>query len=336
VDYGITSLALDFISQCLKNKEDGRDEVSSKQGGKGESNEMKVDAPNINLPRQEDPNPVESAKDKVVEITVATPTEPQEMMSNDKNEVKSMTNETSHTDHKKDLKNTEHKMHDNKKHEDKKCDINKKPEANRSHDYKKSEAKRSRDAKNPEVKKSRDEKKPEAKKNHGKKLEVKKCHDDKNPDAKKSHDEKKPESKTSHDMKSTRPKPALTLKPVSQLKESSLFGSLLENVEKSSLKKMKLISLGGDYNKNSKYSKTKKVKLKDDHAVNEAPGNGRSPPPLVPVANVSRKVSGILIVERGSVVTKRTVKWRDDEDLVQIEFFEVDASERVNVHKLKF
>ena len=35
-------------------------------------------------------------------------------------------------------------------------------------------------------------------------------------------------------------------------------------------------------------------------------------------------------------MAKRTVKWRDDEDLVQVEYFEVDTSERLNVHKLKF
>merc|ERR1719470_606716 len=131
-------------------------------------------------------------------------------------------------------------------------------------------------------------------------------------------------------MKQTKSKSLLTLKPVSQLKESSLFGSLLENVEKSSQKKRKLSSQGGDHNKNSKYSKTEKAKAKDDPPIS------KSPPAPVTVANVPRRVSGILIVERGSVVTKRAVKWRDDEELVQVEYFEVDEAERVNVHKLMF
>ena len=83
---------------------------------------------------------------------------------------------------------------------------------------------------------------------------------------------------------------------MSQLKESSLFGSLLENVEKISQKKRKSSSLGGDNNKNSKYSKTEKDNKKDAPAVSNV---AKSSPPLVAVANVTRKVSGILLVERG-------------------------------------
>merc|ERR1719341_2559089 len=190
---------------------------------------------------------------------------------------------------------------------------------------KRNESKKSHDDKKIEAKKSHDDKNSESKKTEGKK----RC-DDKKMEVKKSHD-KKIDSKGGHDQdeKSIQTIPPLTLKPVSQLKESSLFGSLLENVEKSSLKKRKLSSLGSDH-KNYKYSKTEKVKAKDDPAVS------KTPPSPVPVPNVPRKVSGILIVERGSVMTKRTVRWRDDQEPVQVEYFEIDAAERVNVHKLKF
>merc|ERR1719341_303312 len=194
-----------------------------------------------------------------------------------------------------------------------KCRNDKRNESKKSHDDKKIEAKKSRDDKNSESKKT----------------ECKKRCDDKKMELKKSH-VKKIDSKEGYDQdgKSIKTKP-LTLKPVSQLKESSLFGSLLENVEKSSQKKRKSSSLGRDHNKNSKYSKTEKVEAKDDSAMS------KSATAPVTVANVPRKVLGILIVERGSV-PKRTVSWRDDEELVRIEYFEVDASERVNVHKLKF
>merc|ERR1719318_1592080 len=293
VDYGVSSLALASASQCMKDKEDdGKDEVSSKLVVKVVSDEVEV-------PRHDYLNPDEAALDQVVESASAT-VKLQENVSNDKNEVKSKTIETSHNDNKKDVKI-------------KSCE------------------------KNTELKKSRDDKKAEAKK-----TEARKSHDEKKSESKKSHDEKEAESKKSHVkktdskqghdhcMNSTQTKPPLTLKPVSQLKESSLFGSLLENVEKSFQKKRKSSSLGGDHNKNSKYSKTEKVKAKDDPPI------GKSPPAPAPVDNVPRKVSGILIVERGSVVTKRAVRWRDDEALVQVEYFEVDEAERVNVHKLKF
>merc|ERR1719341_1845185 len=195
-----------------------------------------------------------------------------------------------------------------------KCRNDKRNESKKSHDDKKIEAKKSRDDKNSESKKT----------------ECKKRCDDKKMELKKSH-VKKIDSKEGYDQdgKSIKTKP-LTLKPVSQLKESSLFGSLLENVEKSSQKKRKSSSLGSDHNKNFKYSKNEKVKSKDDPAVS------KTPPAPVPVPNVPRKVSGILIVERGSVMTKRAVRWRDDKELVQVEYFEVDVAERVNVHKLKF
>ena len=97
VDYGIPSLALGSTSQCLKNKEESTEEVSSQIAVKGGSDEVKVDAPNI---EQEDPKPEESAEDQVVDITSATPTKLQGIVSTKgKNELKSKSNETSRRDH---------------------------------------------------------------------------------------------------------------------------------------------------------------------------------------------------------------------------------------------
>merc|ERR1719209_2498472 len=94
-------------------------------------------------------------------------------------------------------------------------------------------------------------------------------------------------------------KPRISLKPVSKLKESSCFGSFLEKIEKTS-RKRKVGSLE-EYKSKRKLSESSKEILK---------------------------------VERG-VVPKKKVRWLEEE-LVQVEFFEVDANERINVHKLKF
>jgi len=151
---------------------------------------------------------------------------------------------------------------------------------------------------------------------------------------------KKVESKESHpNVKSSRNvtsskggekvlvKSGLSLKPVSQLKESSLFGDLLENVEKSAAKKRKMSSIE-EYKKRSKHSKSAEKKA-DGKSITKSTS-------VEPVAIVPRKVSGILIVERGTESNKKFIKWREDENLVQVEYFTVDIAERVNVHKLKF
>merc|ERR1719318_1153764 len=228
VDYGTSSLALDSASQCpTRNKEDGKDEVPSKLVVKVVNNEGKVDAPN-SLAQKDDLNLEESALDDVVKSPSASPIELQEpLVSNDKNEVKSTTTETCHREHKKDVKNKIiEKKTESKKSRDKKS------ESKTSHNDKKSVSKKSHDDKTSEFKTSRYDKKSD-KKSHEEKSELE------------SH--KKADSKQGHDnvMKQTKTKSLLTLKPVSQLKESSLFGSLLENVEKSSQKKRKLSSQGG-------------------------------------------------------------------------------------------
>ena len=47
-----------------------------------------------------------------------------------------------------------------------------------------------------------------------------------------------------------------------------------------------------------------------------------------------RVVSGNLIIDKGIGVMKKTLKWRDD-NMVSIDFFDFDESERVNVFKIK-
>merc|ERR1712142_13303 len=122
-------------------------------------------------------------------------------------------------------------------------------------------------------------------------------------------------------------KTGVTLKPVSRLKESSMFANCLENLERTAKRRKK--SSFEEYKtkrKSSESSKEEELKEVNDckNVLNLPVG------PFLP-----RKVSGILVIERGLVKQKK-VSWREEEDLVQVEFFEVDTNERVNVHKLKF
>jgi len=135
---------------------------------------------------------------------------------------------------------------------------------------------------------------------------------------------KKANSDTEGDTKSET-KPRISLKPVSKLQESSCFGSFLEKIEKTT-RKRKIGSLE-DYKSKRKLSESSKETLKEHDAE-------KSELQQASVPSVPRKVSGILVVERG-VAPKKKVQWVEG-NLVKVEFFEIDANERVNVHKLKF
>merc|ERR1719233_1375911 len=134
---------------------------------------------------------------------------------------------------------------------------------------------------------------------------------------------KKTNADTEGDNKSAT-KPRISLKPVSKLKESSCFGSFLEKIEKTSRKRKGSLE---DYKSKRKLSESSKETMKEQDKRKSAPLQAA-------VASVPRKVSGILIVERGAA-PKKKVQWLE-KDLEHVEFFEVDANERINVHKLKF
>merc|ERR1719435_486164 len=92
------------------------------------------------------------------------------------------------------------------------------------------------------------------------------------------------------------PKPRISLKPVSKLKESSCFGSFLEKIEKTA-RKRKIGSME-DYKSKRKLSESSKEMLKDQDKCKSAPPPGA-------VASVPRIVSGILVVERGAAPKKK-------------------------------
>ena len=165
----------------------------------------------------------------------------------------------------------------------------------------------------------------------------------------------------------------LKIKSAAQLKESPMFADLLSTIipEQPKKKKIKLEDL--KEKKEAKVTEEKKddglaksladaasnfsfyrdtisedkVGKKSPERADGSPSPPRSPRspkspksdsdifPEEPGSPLTREVRGILVLAKGPKRTRR-IQWRPQESLVEIEYFELDETERVNVNKLKF
>ena len=173
-----------------------------------------------------------------------------------------------------------------------------------------------------------------------------------------------------------RPAPAeeeskLKIKSASQLKDSPAFGDILSTIipDVPKKKKIKFSDLkaqkeaesqkeedkdesedkmetkpatfsfygeGNEINEDNNEDEEKADSPKKDHEVDEDLGhNSDSEKPIVEEYTGTREVHGILVINKGSKRTRR-IQWRPEEKLVDVEYFEVEEGERVNVNKLKF
>ena len=163
--------------------------------------------------------------------------------------------------------------------------------------------------------------------------------------------------------------PKLRIKSAAQLKESPLFGDYLSTIlpDQPKKKKIKVEDLKAKKEVNGAEGKNENLEksladaassfsfyrdtVSENKAGKESPeerGGSSSPPrspnyprsdcevvPEEPRSPPAREVRGILVLAKGPKRIRR-IQWRPQDSLVQVEYFELDETERVNVNKLKF
>ena len=183
-------------------------------------------------------------------------------------------------------------------------------------------------------------------------------------------EEPKVETKNDEEKKSVkRPAPEeeskLKVKSPSQLVDSPMFGDFLSTIipEVPKKKKIKFSDLKAQKEAKTESSKDedseKSIKpaafsfygegnvAAEENSSDENPGSPvensneiidsemKDEKPVVEEYSGPREVSGILVINKGAKQTRR-IQWRPETQLVEVEYFEVEEGERVNVNKLKF
>jgi len=142
--------------------------------------------------------------------------------------------------------------------------------------------------------------------------------------------------------KDASPSPKLeTKKSPSVIKESSFLGDVLGDIMKEPPRKKKRRPSDVKSEKEAKEvtDKLKNVvdKEKFPEQTNEKMDisvNGGDLAFAEPTSELPREVRGILVYVKGSKIKKK-IQWRPDDKLVEIEYFEMDETERANVWKIK-
>ena len=168
-------------------------------------------------------------------------------------------------------------------------------------------------------------------------------------------DRPKPKLDTSIKRKSNDlPSPKEEKKSPKVIKESNFFGDLLGDIMKEPPKKKKRRPSDVKISENNLKELAEKAKAPEEKSPEKEPSPTleyekiNSPEEVTkdevensndlefsePTSDLPREVRGILVYAKGNKA-KRKITWKEDRDLVSVEYFELDETERSNVYKEK-
>merc|ERR1712073_200901 len=175
----------------------------------------------------------------------------------------------------------------------------------------------------------------------------------KNSDSSKSEDSERPKPKLSIPEKrshkeSSLPSPQDEKKSPKVIKESNFLGDILGDIMKEPPKKKKRRPSDVKITENNLKDLAEKAKAaeetkekesspeseKENTPDNESVQNSNEMEFSEPTSDLPREVRGILVYVKGNKAKKK-IQWKEERELVSVEYFEVDETERVNVWKVK-